>query len=251
MSAAGPAPERNHAPLGVVGGMGPLASAELLATIYRHDPPEREQEAPAVVLLSDPSVPDRSAAILRGETGELARRLAAAIRSLVGMGAERVVVACFTIHHVLPELPEELRRRVVSLVDLTVEAIRADPRPRLVLATTGSRRSGLFTSHPRWGEVAGALVLPGEEDQEALHERLYRLKRGESPAATVAWLEELGGRHPATEGFVFGCTELHLLARPLAERWGEEAVRRRVVDALTVVARRARELAVPPEGGRW
>lgn len=230
-------------PLGVVGGMGPLASAELLATIYRLDPPEREQEAPAVVLLSDPSVPDRTEAILRGETAELTRRLAAAIRTLVGMGAERVVIACFTIHAVLPELPEALRRRVVSLVDLTVEAILADPRPRLLLATTGSRRSGLFTGHPRWAEVAERVELPSREDQDALHEHLYRLKRGEPPASMVLWLEELAGRHPGSEGFVFGCTELHLIARPLAERWGEEATRVRVVDALAIVARRARELA--------
>ncbi len=230
-------------PLGIVGGMGPLASAELLSTIYRLNTPEHEQDAPAVILLSDPSVPDRTEAILRGETAELVGRLAAAISTLIEAGAGRVVIACFTIHRVLPELPEALRRRVISLVDLTVEEVLADPRRRLLLATTGSRRSGLFTGHPRWDEAAERIALPSEEDQEALHERLYRLKRGEAPEEMAAWLEELAGRSPGTDGFVFGCTELHLLARPLAERWGEEMVRRRVVDALTTVARRLPELA--------
>ncbi len=243
MTEAGPVPP----PLGIVGGMGPLASAELLSTIYRLHTPEREQEATAVVLLSDPSVPDRTEAILRGETGELVQRLAGAIGALEKLGAGRVVIACFTIHHVLPELPDALRNRVVSLVDLTVEALLADPRPRLLLATTGSRRSDLFAGHPRWGEVAARVALPSEVDQEALHERLYRLKKGEPPAAMVPWLEELGGRYPETEGFVFGCTELHLLGRPLAERWGEEVARRRVVDALAIVARRAPDLA----RGEW
>jgi aspartate racemase len=87
------------------------------------------------------------------------------------------------------------------------------------------------------------MALPSEADQEALHERLYRLKGGAPPAETALWLEELAERYPGTDGFVFGCTELHLLARPLAERWGEEGLRGRVVDALHTVARRAPELA--------
>ncbi|HEX6199842.1 MAG TPA: aspartate/glutamate racemase family protein, partial [Thermoanaerobaculia bacterium] len=99
--------------LGIVGGMGPVASAGFLATLYRLDLPEREQDAPGCILLSDPTFPDRTEAILRGETGELAERLADAVAALLELGAARVVIACVTIHRVLPELPGDLRRRVV------------------------------------------------------------------------------------------------------------------------------------------
>jgi aspartate racemase len=225
--------------LGVVGGLGPLASAELLATLYRLDPPEREQEAPRCLLLSDPTFPDRTEAILRGETGELARRLGEAVASLLEQGAARVVVACVTIHRVLPELPESLRRHVVSLVDLAVEELLADPRERLLLATTGSRRGGVFTAHPRWSAVAGDLRDLEPADQEALHDRLYRLKRGEPPEAAIPFIEELESRY-GVRGLVFGCTELHLLQRPLAARG--EATGGRVVDPLMTVARRFREI---------
>lgn len=226
--------------LGIVGGLGPLASAELLATIYRLDPPEREQDAPRCVLLSDPSFPDRTEAILRGETGELARRLGAAVGALLDQGADRVVIACVTIHRVLPELPESLRRRVVSLIDLVVEELRSDPRERLLLATTGSREGGVFTSHPRWGEAAAGVRHPEPADQEALHRWLYRLKRGEAPEAAIPFVEELEARY-GVGGLVFGCTELHLLQRPLAERG--EATAGRIVDPLMTVARRFREIA--------
>ncbi|HLE85107.1 MAG TPA: aspartate/glutamate racemase family protein [Thermoanaerobaculia bacterium] len=225
--------------LGVVGGLGPLASAELLATLYRLDPPEREQEAPRCLLLSDPTFPDRTEAILRGETGELARRLGEAVASLLEQGAAPVVVACVTIHRVLPELPESLRRRVVSLVDLIVEELLADPRERLLLATTGSRRGGVFTAHPRWSAVAGVLRDLEPSDQEALHDRLYRLKRGEPPEAAIPFVEELESRY-GVRGLVFGCTELHLLQRPLAARG--EATGGRVVDPLMTVARRFHEI---------
>lgn len=225
--------------LGVLGGMGPLASAELLTTLYRLNLSEHEQEAPACVLLSDPSFPDRTGAILRGETTELTERLADAVAALLELGAARVVVACVTVHRVLPELPAELRRRVVSLIDLVVDELLADPRDRLLLATTGSREGGVFTSHPRWGEVEATIRQPEPADQEALHERLYRLKRGEDPAAEVPFVEELEDRY-GVEGLVFGCTELHLLQRPMAERG--EPTAGRILDPLMTVARKCREI---------
>ena len=225
--------------LGIVGGMGPVASAGFLSTLYRLNLPEREQDAPACVLLSDPSFPDRTEAILRGETGELAERLADAVAALLELGAARVVIACVTVHRVLPELPGDLRRRVVSLVDLAVEELLADPRERLLLATTGSREGGVFTGHPRWGEAAETVRHPDAADQEALHQRLYRLKRGEDPAGAVPFVEELEARY-GVAGLVFGCTELHLLQRPLAERG--TATGGRIVDPLMTAARRYREI---------
>lgn len=226
--------------LGIVGGMGPLASAELVASLYRLNPTRREQDAPACALLSDPSFPDRTAAIVGGDADaleELTRRLGSAVESLVALGASRVVVACFTVHRVLPELPRELRERVVSLVDLVVGELLVDPRPRLVLATTGSRQGGVFTGHSRWPAVEASVRWPEPADQEALHERLYRLKQGEPPAGAVPFVRDLRQRY-GTRGLVFGCTELHLLYRHLAP---EDAAG--VVDPLATVARRFSEVA--------
>ena len=53
--------------LGVVGGAGPLASAEFIKTIYECSLGEREQEAPVVLLYSDPTFPDRTEALLAGD----------------------------------------------------------------------------------------------------------------------------------------------------------------------------------------
>lgn len=234
--------------LGIVGGMGPLASAELLATLYRLDPPEREQDAPRCVLLSDPAFPDRTEAILQGDTAELSRRLAEAVASLVELGAARVVVACFTAHRVLPELPAELRAQVISLVDLVIEELlpapmepMGPPRSWVLLATAGSYRGRVFVGHPRWPEVAGRVELLEERDQEALHGALYRLKRGEPPAAALGLVRQLRERY-GTAGAIFGCTELHLLQRHLAED-----DRAGVVDPLLTLARRCDEIAT----GAW
>ena len=55
--------------LGVVGGLGPLVSAEFLKAIYEHTSWTREQDAPRVLLYSDPTFVDRTTALLSGADG--------------------------------------------------------------------------------------------------------------------------------------------------------------------------------------
>ncbi|HKH48109.1 MAG TPA: aspartate/glutamate racemase family protein [Thermoanaerobaculia bacterium] len=220
--------------LGILGGMGPLASAELVHTIYRLNMVEPEQRAPALLLHSDPSIPDRTTAILAGDMRELTERLTAALEHLVACGAQRIIIACITAHHVLPEVPEPLRDRVVSLLDLVVDEICAASGPHLLLVTLGTRRARIFEGHERWGEVAGRVLFLDDEDQHRLHEALYRFKQNEPVEPLIPWLESLPGKYGA-EGLIFGCTELHLVQRALAHRSGHGALR--IIDPLLIAAR--------------
>jgi aspartate racemase len=219
--------------LGILGGMGPLASAEFLGTLYRLNVAEFEQDTPPCVLLSDPTFPDRTEAILAGSTQVLAQRLEEALQTLLDLGADPIVIACVTIHHVLPQVPEPLRRSVLSLLDLVADEVLAAPRLRLLLATNGTRAARIFESHGRWHEIEAWTLFPGEEDQRILHDCLYRLKAGAPGDSCVAWLKTLQQRY-GTEGFVFGCTELHLLHRYLERSPGELGD---IIDPLWTVAR--------------
>lgn len=57
-----PVGEAGRDPLGVLGGMGPLASAEFLKTIYECSVAGGEQRSPSVIMYSDPTFPDRTEA---------------------------------------------------------------------------------------------------------------------------------------------------------------------------------------------
>ena len=52
--------------MAIIGGMGPLASAAFLSSIYERSLRAEEQLSPRILLLSDPSFPDRTRAILDG-----------------------------------------------------------------------------------------------------------------------------------------------------------------------------------------
>jgi aspartate racemase len=219
--------------LGVVGGLGPLASAEFLRTLYRLNLHGPEQSAPRCLLFSDPTFPDRTEALLAGREETLVPPLNRALENLFQLGASRAVIACMTIHAVLPRIPATLRRRVVSLVDLAYGEIAASAGPCLLLATTGTRTARIFERHERWPELAEALVTPDLADQEELHARIYRLKRCAPPEEFLGWIAALVRKY-RVETVVFGCTELHLLQGISA---ADERLGCKVIDPLWTVAR--------------
>src|SRR5215216_286015 len=133
--------------LGILGGLGPLASAEFVKTIYEHCEGECEQEWPAIVMLSDPAFPDRTEAFVRGEDDLLLERLVKSLCRLREMGAERTVVCCVTLHHLLPGLPLYLREHVLSLLDVIFADLARYGGRHLLLCSNGTRQMRIFQRH--------------------------------------------------------------------------------------------------------
>ncbi|HVH13705.1 MAG TPA: hypothetical protein VM759_11665, partial [Longimicrobium sp.] len=78
--------------LGIVGGLGPLASAEFVRTVYRCATWEREQDAPRVLLDSNPAFPDRTSAFLAGEEHTVSPMLEEVLSGLLERGATQLVI---------------------------------------------------------------------------------------------------------------------------------------------------------------
>jgi len=226
--------------LGILGGMGPLSSAEFLKTIYERSPQTcaREQESPGVVLYSDPTFPDRTSAFLSG-TGEAVRvQLVEALARLSQLGADRIVICCMTMHHLLPDLPDGLRARVVSLLDVIYERLEQSRRRHLVLCSTGTQKLRLFQRHPRWEEGADFILFPEDADQERLHELIYELKCDRALPETCAFVETLLQKYGAGS-FVVGCSEIHMMAK----HFFKDDARRRAYECVDPFALVAEDLA--------
>ncbi|GAA2638004.1 amino acid racemase [Dactylosporangium fulvum] len=201
----------------MLGGMGPLASAAFLQTLYEmaieRTAPAAEQSLPRCLMDSDPGIPDRTEAILSGDTDELAELIAARISALIGLGATRVVLTCVTAHHLLDRLDAGLRARLVSVVDAVFAELEVSAPGRfLMLATTGTRQARTFERSTRWPAVAHRVVMPPPDTQEEIHYLLYRLKREPVSAALVQRFHRLAHRFDC-QGVIAGCTEMHLVTR--------------------------------------
>jgi len=216
--------------VGVLGGMGPHATAAFFLRLIRRTPATCDQEHLHVLIDNDPGIPDRTAAILGDGASPLTRMLAAAQR-LAAAGATLIAMPCNTAHVWL----EELRRGVdVPIVDMVEETSRAAAQAAPasadvgLLATTGTVRSGLYA---RTLERLGRrLIVPTEEDQRVVAAAIARVKADDAVprGALVGVCERLVDRGAA--GLILGCTEI-----PLVLSSGDVAVA--IFDSMDLLAR--------------
>jgi aspartate racemase len=223
----------NNRTLGIVGGVGPVASAEFLNTIYENLEGGLEQELPRVVMWSDPTFPDRTEAFLAGQSEFMLKKLMGVVGGLADLGASRIVICCVTMHYLLPRLPPEMREKIVSLIDVIFESLLANPRRCLLLCSNGTRRLELFENHRLWGRSQRLVALPDWRDQQTVHEIIYRVKKNHAAAELIRLLEPFGARYKV-DALIAGCTEFHVLARRSREGVGKDGLR--FLDPLTIIA---------------
>lgn len=162
--------------LGVLGGMGPAAAAEFLRLLAERAPAARDQDHPVTYLLSDPTTPDRSSAILgRGE--DPTDRLKKNLLTLVGWGADILAAPCNTAHYFIDRFLGDLPKPFIHIVEETVAAAELlSPRGAWLLATRGTMDSGLYQ---KWGEKRGyPFFIPSEEVQQKVQESIELVKAG-------------------------------------------------------------------------
>jgi aspartate racemase len=231
----------NKPVLGVLGGMGGLASAEFVKTIYEFsgDLSPQEQAAPAVIMYSDPAFPDRTEAFLRGETQLLLTRLIDALELLCGMGASQLVICCMTIHYLLPQVPGALRERIISLTDAIFSSVESLRKKQLVISSTGTIKLELLQRHPRWEQARNYFVFPSEAEQRQMHDLIYEVKLNRNLLEARLFVETLLARHQV-DSFIAACSEIHLLAKQFAPS-GLQQRRYGCIDPLAIIARQVVE----------
>lgn len=227
--------------LGVLGGMGALASAEFVKTIYEFsgELSACEQAAPIVLLYSDPTFPDRTETLLTTDAQLLLSRLIAALQFLCVMGASEIVICCMTIHYLLPQIPGTLRERIISLADIIFSSVESLRKKHLVICSNGTVKLGLLQRHPRWEQVRNYFIFPSETEQQQMHELIYEVKLNRNLIEARCFIESLLARY-RVDSFIAGCSEIHLLAKQFAPS-GREQRGYGCIDPLSVIARQVVE----------
>mgnify|MGYP001144639946 CR=1 FL=1 len=225
--------------IGVLGGMGPLATVDLYRKIIEVTPASRDQEHLHVIIDADPSVPDRTEALLHGGPDPTPWLIAGA-RRLAAAGASFIVIPCHTAHAFLPRLQAEAPVPVLSMVDETADRLaQLLPVGATVglLATAGTVVSGLY--HRALGERGMRVVTPLEHEQADVSAAIAAVKAGQLQRPTTEFVLgpalELVRR--GAEALVAACTELPLVLR-------QEEIPVPLIDPTRVLAEAAVALAL-------
>ena len=197
--------------IGILGGMGPLATLELFRRIIMLTPAKKDQEHLRIIIDNNPQIPDRTAAIL-GEGESPLPMLVGTARNLEKAGADLIAMPCNTAHFYLEPLQQEVHVPIIDMIKETVQRLTVD-RVAL-LATDGTQASGVYR---RACEAQGIeLVYPDEPDQKIVMRAIYGIKSGTAPYRFQGDLLEVI-EHVAeagAEAMIIGCTELSLIQPP-------------------------------------
>lgn len=199
--------------VGVLGGMGPAATWDFCERVRRATPADRDQDHLRLLVDSDPSLPDRNAAVA-GEGPSPGPRLAEMAAGLEAAGAELLVMPCNAAHAFLGELRGATRLPFLNMIEATVDAAltrRPGLRTAAILATTGSLDAELYQ---RAFAVRGAhAAVPRGARRDELMDLVYRVKRGDDLDALRDGARALAGRFVAdgAEMIVAACSEIPLV----------------------------------------
>lgn len=219
--------------IGVIGGMGPAATADLFSKLIAATPAERDQDHLHVLIDNNPRIPNRNDAIA-GQGPSPGSQLAAGARRLQQAGADVLVMACNTAHAFQPDIEAAVSIPFISMIDATTDAAMASaPRRVGVLAADGCRRAGLY-QRAFAARGVEALFLDDEAQGEFM-QLVYRIKSGDTGEAVRKSMRAHGASLLAcgAEVVAAACTEVPLalpaetLGAPLVD--SSDALVKRVV----------------------
>jgi aspartate racemase len=213
--------------LGVLGGMGPLASAHFMLRLTLLTPAAQDQDHIPTVLWSDPRVPDRTAAWLGAGPNPLPW-LMRGISGLKAAGCSAIAIPCNTAHAWFQPMAREAGVPVLHIVDAAVADLRRIDVPRGaspgrisrgkigLMGTAGTLAMRLYQD--RLDADGWDTIEPGPGQMEHLVAPAIELVKANRVAEAYQPLADMVNSLAArgAAAVVLGCTEipLALLAGP-------------------------------------
>ncbi len=225
--------------IGILGGMGPEATADLFYRIIRATPVKRDQDHIRTIIYSDSKVPDRTPAVL-GVGEDPVPEMLMAGKALEGAGADFIIIPCNTAHFFIDRLREKLDIPILHMIEMTAEMVgRELPQVKKagLIASDGTLKSGVYDKF--FNKVGVDILAPSGEMQEEAMKAIYEhIKTGnlEDGRELVMKISESlmeGG----ADMVICGCTEISLVLKD-----GDIAVT--VVDPLQVLAETAVQIGL-------
>ena len=198
--------------LGVLGGMGPQATQMFYQFVLDRTDAMRDQDHLPALILSDTAMPDRTSAILSGNTEEIYARLRQDAKLLEQCGCTAIAIPCNTSHYFVDRLQGELSVPIIHMIRETASALAATGKKRPgILATDGTVRSGLYQKE--CAALGMEAVVPDAEIQKLVMSIIYdEIKQGEQGSREKFAQIDRALRSAGCDCAILACTELSVFA---------------------------------------
>ena len=222
--------------IGILGGMGPLATAELFRRIVVKTPAKRDQDHPRIIIYNNPKIPDRTAFIL-GNGEDPRPELIASARKLESWGADFIIMPCNTAHFFAETIQKAIKIPLVNMVEETAKVVREMGLRKVGLLATDGTIKGLVY-HRALLKYGVGIAVPNKVDQEKVMRAIYAgVKAGNLELGRKLLLEVARRLEKRSDGIIAGCTEVSVALKP-------EDLGVPLIDPMDVIAEKAVRLAL-------
>lgn len=199
--------------IGVIGGMGPMASAYFMELVTDMTEASCDQEHLSMYIASCPSVPDRTAFILGESEDDPVPGMIDMGLFLQSRGVSCIAIPCMTAHYFHDRLQESLKVHVIDAIEETAGLLSENGVKKAgVMATDGSVKSGIFEDRLKAKGIE--CITPDAAAQKKVMSLIYNdVKKGRA-ADLKAFFEVSDSLfNEGAEAVILGCTELSVIKR--------------------------------------
>lgn len=199
--------------LGVIGGLGPIATAHFMELVIRMTEAQTDQEHLDMVIYNRPSIPDRTSYILDQTRPNPLPEMIRVGNALARQGAKLIAIPCMTAHYFHRELTRYIEAPIVHAIHETAVHLKKHGISKAgIMATDGTIRSRLFQQELEKHGITP--VIPGEEGQKCVMSVIYDDIKANRPADMDKFdLASRDLREKGAQAIILGCTELSLVKR--------------------------------------
>ena len=201
--------------VGVIGGMGPEATVDLMRRVLRATPAKDDVDHIRMVVDNNPKVPSRMRAIVEGTGEDPAATMAEMARKLAEWGVDFLAIPCNTAHYYYDQVASAVNIPVLNMIELTAKTVIAESsgiRTVGLLASTAVLLTQLYDK--RFQAKAVDVIHPSSKLQDRLMAAICKVKTGRYGQDVRDTLRsaanELVGRR--AEVLIIACTELSVIA---------------------------------------
>ncbi len=199
--------------LGVIGGLGPIATAHFMELVINMTQANSDQENVEMIIYNFPSIPDRTDYILgKSDESPLPEMLRIG-QALSSQGVSLIAIPCVTAHYFYREIAQGIPAPVVNGIAETIALLKARGIQKVgIMATDGTIQTGLLS---RELESAGmeAIVPSAQGQQDVMHLIYKNVKAGKKAEMDRFCNVRQELKDKGAQVILLGCTELSLIKR--------------------------------------
>ena len=159
--------------LGVIGGLGPMATAFFIQTVIEMTQADTDQEHIEMIVYHCPSVPDRTSYIVGKSSENPIKPMAVIGKRLAEAGAEVIAVPCVTAACFYEQLSGKIPIPIIHIVDETAQYLTEQKIHTVgLMATDGTIQSRLFQESLQKKGIK--VILPKKDAQKDVMHLIYR-----------------------------------------------------------------------------